>query len=397
KTLRRLVEKYRVIHNDIHSGNIIRREDGSYVLLDFGLAIEGGNVVRSSRRQHGGAPEFKSPEKWEDETVLTTESDIYSFGVVLYEMLAGRVPFPFDKSTSNIAKAEYMLSEAHRAQIPEPIEPLRREAFEAAYPEQTYEKDYPDWLEELIMECLEKNPKDRFHNAKELSDYAEEQISNTKPKVEIIEKEVIVEKEVVKNVLIPDEEAADEVVRLQELTDGLQNKIYELQKQQRNLPTSNTQSKKAFIVAIVILAIIAIVLFVRNLSIDDDVESSSEALSSMQQAIDDKDARIAALSDSLSWADNRLSAMSANKSEAIARLSDELRDANREKDSLKRVIAEIQQNSSKSEIERLKRQVSTQKRQIADKDEIIEQQVASIKQREATIKKLQSDLFNAVN
>ena len=403
KTLRRLVEKYRVIHNDIHSGNIIRREDGSYVLLDFGLAIEGGNVVRSSRRQHGGAPEFKSPEKWEDETVLTTESDIYSFGVVLYELLAGRVPFPFDKSTSNIAKAEYMLSEAHRAQIPEPIEPLRREAFEAAYPEQTYEKDYPDWLEELIMKCLEKNPKDRFHSAKELFDYAEEQISNIKPKVEIIEKEVIVEKEVVKNVLIPDEEAAAEVARLQELTDGLQNKIDELQKQQRNLPTSSRKSNRVFIVAIVILAIIAIVLFVRNLSIDDDVESSTEELSSMQQAIDDKDARIAALSDSLSWADNRLSAMSANKSEATARLSDELRDANREKDSLKRVIAEkdealnSQQNSSKSEIERLKRQVSTQKRQIADKDKIIEQQVVSIKQREATIKKLQSDLFNAVN
>ena len=122
------------------------------------------------------------------------------------------------------------------------------------------------------------------------------------------------------------------------------------------------------------------------------------------------DIRIAALSDSLSWADNRLSAMSANKSEATARLSDELRDANREKDSLKRIIAEkdgalnSQQNSSKSEIERLrkekakvddentklKRQISTKNKQITDKD-------ATIKQQEATIKKLQSDLFNAVN
>ena len=410
KTIKRLVEKYRVIHNDIHSGNIIRREDGSYVLLDFGLAIEGGNVVRSSRRQHGGAPEFKSPEKWEDETLLTTQSDIYSFGIVLYELLAGRVPFPFDKSTSNIAKAEYMLSEAHRVQIPESIEPLRRKAFETAYPEQTYEKDYPEWLEELIMKCLAKNPKERFHSAKELFDYVKQQIANTQPKVEIIEKEVIVEKEVVKNILIPDEEAAAEVARLQELTDGLQNKIDELQKQQRHLPTSNTQSKKVFIVAIVVLAIIAIVLFIKNLSIGEDIESSIEELSSMQQAIDDKDARIAALSDSLSWADNRLSAMSANKSEATARLSDELRDANREKDSLKRVIAEkdgalnSQQNSSKSEIERLrkekakvddentklKRQISTKNKQITDKD-------ATIKQQEATIKKLQSDLFNAVN
>ena len=59
KTKQRLINKYRVIHNDIHSGNIIRREDGSYVLLDFGLAIEGDSVVRSSRRKNG-APEFKA-------------------------------------------------------------------------------------------------------------------------------------------------------------------------------------------------------------------------------------------------------------------------------------------------------------------------------------------------
>ena len=220
KTLRRLVEKYRVIHNDIHSGNIIRREDGSYVLLDFGLAIEGGNVVRSSRRQHGGAPEFKSPEKWEDETVLTTESDIYSFGVVLYEMLAGRVPFQFDKKISSY-KAEYQLGEAHKSQQPEPIEPLRRALFEATHPNQSYEKDYPDWLEELIMKCLEKNPKDRFHSAKELFDYAEEQISNTKPKVEIIEKEVIVEKEIV----IYDERLLSTIAQLQKQLSALQEEI----------------------------------------------------------------------------------------------------------------------------------------------------------------------------
>ena len=104
----RLINKYRVIHNDIHSGNIMRNCEGRFVLLDFGLSIEGDSVVRSSRR-HNGAPEFKAPEKWDGDTNLSTQSDIYSFGIVLYEMLAGRVPFQFDKQRSNTVEAEYLL------------------------------------------------------------------------------------------------------------------------------------------------------------------------------------------------------------------------------------------------------------------------------------------------
>lgn len=168
QTRNRLIEKYKVIHNDIHSGNIMRREDGNFVLLDFGLAINGCEVVRSSRRKNG-APEFKAPEKWDDESILTEQSDIYSFGIVLYQYLAGRVPFPFNTNISSI-KAEYALSEAHQKEIPPSIESLRKDFFEKKFEGQEYKKDYPQWLEDVIMKCLSKNPKDRFKNGKELYD-----------------------------------------------------------------------------------------------------------------------------------------------------------------------------------------------------------------------------------
>ena len=191
KTKQRLINKYRVIHNDIHSGNIIRREDGSYVLLDFGLAIEGDSVVRSSRRKNG-APEFKAPEKWDNESILTTQSDIYSFGVVLYEYLAGRVPFLFDKKNSNPAEAEYLLSKAHKEQQPASIFDLRKAAFEHSHPGETYEKDYPEWLEMLIMKCLSKSTKDRFKNGKELYSFVLEHINHeTNSQIEYLRQEIV--------------------------------------------------------------------------------------------------------------------------------------------------------------------------------------------------------------
>lgn len=190
QTRHRLIKKYQVIHNDIHSGNIIRREDGSYVLLDFGLAIEGDGEVISSRRRNG-APEFKAPEKWDNEGALTTQSDIYSFGVVLYEFLAGRVPFLFNKQSTNPIEAEYLLGKAHKEEQPESIFALRKEAFERTHPGESYEQDYPQWLEDVIMKCLAKNPKDRYKNGKELFDeiakYSQENRDVEKYKKEIAE------------------------------------------------------------------------------------------------------------------------------------------------------------------------------------------------------------------
>ena len=169
KTRKKLINKYKVIHNDIHSGNIMRREDGNFVLLDFGLAINGDEVVRSSRHTNG-APEFKAPEKWDDDSILTEQSDIYSFGIVLYQYLTGRVPFPYNTSISS-HKAEYELGEAHQKVAPPAIEEIRREFFEKKYEGEKYKIDFPKWLEEAILKCLRKNPAERFKNGKELYEF----------------------------------------------------------------------------------------------------------------------------------------------------------------------------------------------------------------------------------
>ena len=164
-----LIDTYKIIHNDIHSGNIMRREDGNYILLDFGLSIEGKEIAPSSTRSHGGALITRAPELWDRGTKPTEQSDIYSLGVVLYQCLTGRVPFPCDiNELKDDYKAQAELGKAHKETLPPPIEAIRKEFFEKKYPGQTYKRDYPQWLEDVIMKCLSKNPADRFKNGTEL-------------------------------------------------------------------------------------------------------------------------------------------------------------------------------------------------------------------------------------
>ena len=166
-TRSRLIDKYKVIHNDIHSRKIMRRENGDFVLLGFGLAIEENPDLIISHRVTG-AWEYMSPEKWDDATVLTTQSDIYGFGVVMYEYMTGHVPFKLENYSISAQGNLYQKVKEHN--IPSIFE-MRRKSYEAKYPGQKYVKDYPDWLEKAILKCLEKNPDDRFKNGRDLFDF----------------------------------------------------------------------------------------------------------------------------------------------------------------------------------------------------------------------------------
>lgn len=166
-----LVKKYGISHNDLHSNNVMRRDyDGRFVLLDFGLAVQDGKCVKSSRMGDGN-PEYQAPEKFDSDTV-SPRSDVYSLGIMMYEALAGKVPFEIEYDASGKAsqKAVSMVLDRHLHATPSPILPLRKAAFERRVPGAVYERDYPEWLDGVIMKCLEKNPGDRYADARELLD-----------------------------------------------------------------------------------------------------------------------------------------------------------------------------------------------------------------------------------
>lgn len=167
-TRERLIAKYGIVHNDIHSSNIIRNKyDGRYILLDFGISMQGGKAVRESGLGEG-ALAYSAPEKILDKKV-TFHSDVYSIGVVLFEILAGRVPFPSKDAKGNDYSSKYMYDFHSSSPVPS-IFDLRKAAFESVNDQgKEYQKDYPDWLEKMIDKCLAKKTEDRFTNAEEIN------------------------------------------------------------------------------------------------------------------------------------------------------------------------------------------------------------------------------------
>ena len=164
-----LVKKYGIAHNDLHSNNVMRRDyDGRFILLDFGLAVQDGKCIKSSGKADGH-PEYMAPEKF-DSGDITPRSDVYSLGVLMFEVLTGRPPFILEVDKNGIAsqRANAKIRNEHLSQTPPSIITLRKEAFEAQIPGAVYERDYPEWLDDVVIKCLAKNPKDRYADAKEL-------------------------------------------------------------------------------------------------------------------------------------------------------------------------------------------------------------------------------------
>ena len=173
--------KVGVKHGDIKSNNVkFNIHSGNYVLLDFGLSVMSDEQRRSSMR-HAGAIEFMAPEQNEGKMLFGT--DIYSYGIILYELLAGQVPFPLGDN-GETARNTVMLAHME-SPVPDLLK-LRRENLPKGWPiaQQEREMQVPGWLLTLIGRCLEKQPEGRYSDGRELHE-AIAQSSVAEIKIEI--------------------------------------------------------------------------------------------------------------------------------------------------------------------------------------------------------------------
>ncbi|MFA9454300.1 MAG: protein kinase, partial [Candidatus Aminicenantaceae bacterium] len=142
-----LAEAHRlgIVHRDLKPNNIMIDDDGQARIMDFGIArtvktkgITGSGIII-------GTPEYMSPEQVEAKEV-DQRSDIYSLGIILYEMVTGRVPFEGDSAIAIGVK--------HKSEQPE--DPVQINA------------QVPEDVSRLILKCLEKDQADRYQSAGEV-------------------------------------------------------------------------------------------------------------------------------------------------------------------------------------------------------------------------------------
>ncbi|RVT97358.1 serine/threonine protein kinase [Mucilaginibacter limnophilus] len=153
--------KVGVKHGDIKSDNVkYNIHTGNYILLDFGLAIMTEEQRRTSIR-HAGAVEFMAPEQNEGKMLMQT--DVYSYGVVLFELLGGQVPYPLT-GNSDTGRNMVMLCHMEDA-LPDVLE-LRRTNMPKTWNKEKKDQEMqvPAWLINLIAKCLQKKPEDRYAN-----------------------------------------------------------------------------------------------------------------------------------------------------------------------------------------------------------------------------------------
>lgn len=128
-----------LVHRDIKPGNILLDDHGVAKIADFGISSSGVGERMTATGAAIGSPHFISPEQVSGKQA-TPASDVYSLGIVLYELLTGRRPFEGDNVTA--------VAIAHVDKAP--------------LPPSAHDPEIEPWLDGFVLRCLDKDPRVRF-------------------------------------------------------------------------------------------------------------------------------------------------------------------------------------------------------------------------------------------
>jgi eukaryotic-like serine/threonine-protein kinase len=135
----------KLIHCDLKPSNLLITDDGTLKVTDFGLSLVGSEAAAGNL---GGTPEYMAPEQWYGGEIGTW-TDIYAGGLILCEIATGKPVFP--RTADRAEQAHY-----HLQVVP---------------PDPRQSAHMPDGLAELILQCLEKRPRQRPASFEELFDH----------------------------------------------------------------------------------------------------------------------------------------------------------------------------------------------------------------------------------
>jgi serine/threonine protein kinase/Tfp pilus assembly protein PilF len=146
-----------VVHRDLKPQNIMVDRDGLLRIMDFGIARTADTATLTGSGEMMGTPDYISPEQVKGETA-NVQSDLYSAGIILYELLTGDVPFKGDTAISKVVA---------RLQV-------------KPTPPRTLNPQIPPYLERIILKLMEVDPDLRYKTAEEvLQDLEREQVDSS--------------------------------------------------------------------------------------------------------------------------------------------------------------------------------------------------------------------------